>query len=102
MPYAQLGFLAQTQPPGFDTLAQYGAVGVVAAVGLWFMWQAYRRETRVSDTLRGELVAVRTAVDEKFLPLVAEMIALLRSKDAEREQQILLALDRLQQHLDQR
>lgn len=90
---------AQSDAPSLDVFAQYGVVGALAALGLWFMWKAYQREVKTNDALRAELAELRKGVDDKVLPLVSDMTALLRAKESDREQLILLTLERISEQL---
>lgn len=50
--------------------AQYGAVGVIATLGVWFARGAYRREVDRADRLEAEKGKLADAIIDRVLPVL--------------------------------
>lgn len=59
-----------TDPPATDlsVLGQYGAVGLMALLGLLFARTAYKRETDRGDRLEAEVLRLNTFIQDKAVP----------------------------------
>lgn len=61
-------------------LGQYGVAGTIAAIALWFFWQAYKRERDRADRLEKEKDELNTSIREVFVPsMETSKAALLES-----------------------
>ncbi len=75
-------------PGSVAGLVQYGAVGIVASLGLWFMWRAYRRECDRADRLEADNKAQAAAIQDRVIPaLLSATRAVEESTELLREQQ---------------
>lgn len=69
-----------TAVPDVSQLFNYGAVGVLAALGAWFARVAYKREAERADRLDAEVIRLNGVIQEKCIPaLLAAGAALERS-----------------------
>lgn len=50
--------LAETTSPDVGLFAQYGAVGLIAAIALWASWALYRSQERSREREREHLIAL--------------------------------------------
>ncbi len=66
-------------PTSVGGLVQYGALGIVAGLGLWFMWLAYRRECERTDRLEADNKALNTAIQDKVIPALMSGTSALES-----------------------
>lgn len=56
---------------------QFGAVGAIAAMGLVFMWQAYKREQKRADDNEAEVKRLNQAIIDKYLVAQTESMHVL-------------------------
>jgi hypothetical protein len=86
---------ADELPAGVSGLVQYGAVGIIASLGLAAMWRAYRRECDRSDRLETKLAEQVTAIQDKVIPaLLSATRAVEESTELMRDQQRIARWDR--------
>ena len=79
---------AEQLPAGVSGLVQYGALGVIASLGLWFMWRAYRRECDRADRLEEHNKEQSAAIQDKVIPaLMSATRAVEESTELMRDQQ---------------
>lgn len=71
--------VAADAPPGLTDLAQYGAIGVLCALFVWFAFKAWQRETTRADRLEAEVTRLNTTIQDQAIP------ALLAAADAIKE-----------------
>lgn len=78
VPIASAG-LAQPAPGATDSLLQYGAIGVLAALAVYAAWvlfgrmsKAYDLERARADRLEAEVRELNKAIQEKYLGVLAE------------------------------
>ncbi len=79
---------AEELPAGIGGLVQYGALGIIASLGLWFMFRAWRRECERADRLDGDNKAQAAAIQDKVIPaLLSATRAVEESTELMRDQQ---------------
>lgn len=61
---------AMDSPPGLESLAQYGILGVGCAAFAWFAYKAYVREAQRADRLDAEVARLHTVIQERVLPAI--------------------------------
>lgn len=57
-------------PPGWESLTQYGALGILVLALGWFGWRAYQREVARADRLEAEVSRLHTVIQDRALPAV--------------------------------
>ena len=62
----------------FSPFLQYGVVGVIAALGLVFMYRSYQREVKRADEADAEVKRLNQAIQDKMLPALLDSAALAR------------------------
>lgn len=79
---------AEELPASVGGLVQYGALGIIASLGLWFMFRAWRRECERSDRLETDNKAQAAAIQDKVIPaLLSATRAVEESTELMRDQQ---------------
>lgn len=77
-----LSFLASAQTSitgsSVSVFLQYGAIGVIALVGVWFAHKAYRREADRADANEAEVRRLNQAIQDRFVPAITESSVALR------------------------
>lgn len=64
---------AVNPPSGLsESFLQYGVLGAVALLGLWFVLTAYRREVNRADSAEKGLAELNREVREKVIPALTE------------------------------
>lgn len=54
--------------PDLSVLGNYGVVGLLAALGLWFAYQTWKREVKRADELDAEVKRLNVLIQEKVIP----------------------------------
>ncbi len=91
----RLTIAAEELPGHVAGLVQYGALGIIASLGLWFMWRAYRRECERVDRLEADNKAQAAAIQDKVIPaLLSATRAVEESTEMWREHQRVARWDR--------
>jgi hypothetical protein len=79
---------ADELPPGLGGLVQYGALGIMASLGMWGFFRAWRRECERSDALAEDNRKLNAAIQDRIVPVVQSAIgAIEESTEMMREQQ---------------
>jgi hypothetical protein len=55
-----------------DSFIQYGVLGAVALMGLWFVLTSYRREVNRADKAEEELRLLNQEMRDKVIPALTE------------------------------
>lgn len=78
-------FAEEVAPWDPSILFQYGAVGVIAALGVLFVRNAYTRETKRADEAQAEIARLNqllrdkdATIQDRFLPALLETQTALR------------------------
>ena len=66
MNYPLLLLAAGEAPP--TDWAQYGVVGVVAGLGIWFFFAAYRQQSARCEAERAEVKRLNQLIQDKYVP----------------------------------
>ncbi len=91
----RLVIAAEELPGSVAGLVQYGALGVIASIGLWFMWRAYRRECERVDRLEADNKAQIAAIQDRVIPaLLSATRAVEESTELMRDEQRLARWER--------
>lgn len=79
---------AEELPASVGGLVQYGALGIIASLGLWFMFRAWRRECERADRLEQHNKEQAAAIQDKVIPaLLSATRAVEESTELMRDQQ---------------
>jgi hypothetical protein len=96
VPYPLLGWLAApaTGSPDLSLFAQYGVLGVVATMLLWFAKGSIQRERERGDRLETENGRLNELIRDRVIPAltsatraVEENVSLLQAMQRERERE---------------
>lgn len=89
---AYLAAEAADVPIGVEKLLEYGPLGIIAGVLIWFARGAYQRERDRADRLEGEVRRLQDLIAERVIPVlilatsaIEANAALLQDLQRERE-----------------
>ncbi len=67
------------EPDFVNIFANYGAVGIIAGLGVWFANTAYRREIKRGDAYEEQLRVLNAAVRDKLVPTMESATSAVRA-----------------------